>query len=162
MLRHKPNWNAFLNRMKQWRIQKGAQQAPPPPLKFDRLWVFFPIPFCIRMLQNRAQIARESMKKLLELPGPLSGPWTPAERDSGFALVMCVRAHNLLLPPPPPYENPGFAPVKGEWLKVNNEHNYISTDKHKSKSYMQRESLQIEWFIGIIGIAGLKSDFAWG
>ena len=36
------------------------------------------------MLKNGAQIALESIKKNLELPGPLSGPWTPAERDFGF------------------------------------------------------------------------------
>ena len=49
------------------------------------------------MLTNKAQIARESFKTTLELPGPLSGPWTPA------ALVMFMLVHNLLrLPPPPP------------------------------------------------------------
>ena len=52
------------------------------------------------MLKNRAQIAREGIKTTLELPGPLSGPWTPAENEFGFTLVMCVRAHNLLPPPP--------------------------------------------------------------
>ena len=53
------------------------------------------------MLKNKAQIARESIKTTLELPGPLSGPWTPAESEFGSALVMCVLAHNLLSPPPP-------------------------------------------------------------
>ena len=61
------------------------------------------------MLKNEAQIARESIKTTLELPGPLSGPWTPDVSEFGFALVMCVRAHNLLRPPPPPNENPGPA-----------------------------------------------------
>ena len=51
------------------------------------------------MLKNKAQIARESIKTTLELPGPLSGPWTPAESEFGSALVMCVRANNLLRPP---------------------------------------------------------------
>ena len=51
------------------------------------------------MLKNKAQIARESIKTNLELPGPLSGPWTPAECEFSFALVMCVRAHNMLRPP---------------------------------------------------------------
>ena len=51
------------------------------------------------MLKNKAQIARESIKTTLELPGPLSGSWTPAESEFGFALVMCVRAHNLLRAP---------------------------------------------------------------
>ena len=63
------------------------------------------------MLKNKAQIAREIIKTTLELPGPLSGPCTPAESKFGFALVMCLRAHNLLSPPPPPNENPGSAPV---------------------------------------------------
>ena len=31
------------------------------------------------MLKSKAQIALESIKTTLELPGPLSGPWTPAE-----------------------------------------------------------------------------------
>ena len=46
------------------------------------------------MLKNKAQIARESIKTTLELPGP----WTPAESEFGSALVMCVLAHNLLRP----------------------------------------------------------------
>ena len=44
----------------------GLQQAahsppPPPPILIDVLIdVCFPIPFCIRMLQNKAQIARDT------------------------------------------------------------------------------------------------------
>ena len=41
----------------------------------------------------------------------LSGPWTLAESEFGSALIMCVRAHNLLRPPPPPHKNPGSAPA---------------------------------------------------
>ena len=52
------------------------------------------------MLKNKAQIAREGIKTTLELPGPLSGPLTPAESEFGSVLVMCVLAHNLLRPPP--------------------------------------------------------------
>ena len=37
------------------------------------------------MLRNKAQIARETIKTTLELPGPLSGPWTPAESEFGYA-----------------------------------------------------------------------------
>ena len=51
-------------------------------------------------LESKTQIARESIKTTLELQGPLSGPWTPAESEFGSALVMCVPAHNLLRPPP--------------------------------------------------------------
>ena len=53
------------------------------------------------MLKNKAQIARESIKTTTELPGPLSGPWTPAESEFGSALVMYVMAHSLSRPPPP-------------------------------------------------------------
>ena len=78
----------------------GGATGVPPPLKLDQLCVCF----FIRMLGNKAQsqIARESIKTTRELPGPLSGPWTPAEREFGPALVMFLRAHNLLPPPPPP------------------------------------------------------------
>ena len=51
------------------------------------------------MLQNKAQIVRESIKTTLELPGPISGPWTPTESEFGSALVMCVRAHNYFRAP---------------------------------------------------------------
>ena len=57
------------------------------------------------MLKYKAQIARESINTTLELPGPLSGPWNPAESKFDSALVMCVRAHNLLRPPPPKKES---------------------------------------------------------
>ena len=63
------------------------------------------------MLKNEAQIAGESIKTTLELPGPLSGPWTPAESELSFALVMCMLAHNLLAPPPLS-ENPGSPPPR--------------------------------------------------
>ena len=53
------------------------------------------------MIKNKAQIARETIKTTLELPGPLSGSWTPAEREFTSALVMCVLAYNILRPPPP-------------------------------------------------------------
>ena len=47
----------------------------------------------------------------LELPGPLSGPGPmPKVSSVIFALVMCVRAHNLLLPPKKINENPASAP----------------------------------------------------
>ena len=67
------------------------------------------------MLKNKVQIARESIKTtldMLELPGPLSGQWTPTESEFGSALVMCVRAHNRM----PPNENPGSAPDIGRLL----------------------------------------------
>ena len=88
---------------------RGAPQAPPPPLKLNQLW-FFNQFFFIRMLENKARIARESIKITLELPGPLSGPWTLAESEFGSALVMCVLAQNLLPPPPPP-------PIWKSWIR---------------------------------------------
>ena len=48
----------------------------------------------IRMLKNEAQIASENSKTTLEFPTNL------AKSELGSALVMCVRAHNLLRPPP--------------------------------------------------------------
>ena len=47
---------------------EGAQQAPPPP----KMWstAYFSIPFCIRMLKNKAQIARESIKNPESFQGP--------------------------------------------------------------------------------------------
>ena len=85
----------------------GARGARP--LKFNRLR-FFKIKSFIRMLKFKAQIERESIKTILQIPVPLSGPWAPAESEFGFALVMCVRAHNLLRTHAPP-ENPGSAPT---------------------------------------------------
>ena len=90
----------MLQYIMQWRIQGGGgQQAPPPPPPKIGSTMFLSN-FFIRMLKNKAQIARETIKTTLELPGPLSGPWTPAESELGFALVMCMRAHNILHPPP--------------------------------------------------------------
>ena len=51
----------------------GGNKHAPPPLKFDGLWVFPPILYQ-NAKKNKAQIARESIKKTLQLPGPLSGP----------------------------------------------------------------------------------------
>ena len=56
----------------QWRFQVGAQQTPPSPYLSSTM--FFCILFCIRMLQYKAQIARESI-------------WNPG----------------AFWPPPPPY-----------------------------------------------------------
>ena len=92
----------FINTyLKQWRIQGGRLWGRNRhPLKLDQLVFLSPLSF-IRMLKNKAQLARESIKTTLELPGPLSGPcMAPAESEFGSALVMCVRAHNLLRPPP--------------------------------------------------------------
>ena len=70
----------------------GATSACTPPPPFFFYWLSFLIPFCIRMLKNKAQVAQESIK-------------TPRALDP--ALVMWVCAHDPLRPPPPPpHENP--------------------------------------------------------
>ena len=68
-------------------------RSPPPPPTFV---------FCMGMLQNKAQIARESIKnpEIFQGPGPRGRKGLP----SGFALVIILR---------PPSENPGFAPRGG-------------------------------------------------
>ena len=53
------------------------------------------------MLKNKAQIAQESIKTTLELPGPLSGPWTPAKCEFGSALVFVHAGTQSFAPPPP-------------------------------------------------------------
>ena len=85
----------------------GATGAPPPKIGST---LFFVIQFFIRILKNKAQIARESIKTTLELPGPLSGPWTHAESEFGSALVMCLRSQIFCALPL--NENPGSAPAQ--------------------------------------------------
>ena len=53
------------------------------------------------MLKNKAQIARESIKKPQELPGPLSGPWTPAVSEFFGLRIRDVRVSTYFAPPPP-------------------------------------------------------------
>ena len=78
----------------QWRIQGGGgATGARAPLKLDQQYFVIHF-FKIRMLKNKAQIARESIKTTLELRA-----WTPAESEFGSALVMCMLAHNLLRPP---------------------------------------------------------------
>ena len=49
----------------------GATDAPPPPQKKKLIdYLFFLIPFCIRMLKYKAQIARESIKNPESFLGP--------------------------------------------------------------------------------------------
>ena len=51
----------------------GGGATGARPLKFGRLIFFSLDPFCIRMLKNRAKIARESIKtpRASRAPGPL-------------------------------------------------------------------------------------------
>ena len=63
----------------QWRIQTGAQQVRAPS-KFWSTMCFF-IQFCIKMFQKKARLVWESILETLQLPAPLSGPWTPAVRE---------------------------------------------------------------------------------
>ena len=57
--------------------------ARHPPLKLDQLCFLINFFLNIRIRKNKAQIARESIKTTLALPGP----WTPAESEFGYALV---------------------------------------------------------------------------
>ena len=77
---------------------RGRNRRVPPPPQFLSTMFFnhFFLPECKK--KKKTQIARESNKTTLELPGPLSGPWTLAESEFGSALVMCVLAHHLLRP----------------------------------------------------------------
>ena len=77
-----------------WSKGGGGRNRRAPPKIGSTFWY----PIFIRMLKNKAQIAWESIKTTLELPGP----WPPAESEFGSALVMCVLAHNPPTPPPPP------------------------------------------------------------
>ena len=63
-------------------------------------------------LKIRLRLPKRPLKQNLELPGPLSGPWTPAESEFGSALVMCVRAHHFLRPPPPKWKSWICLPLK--------------------------------------------------
>ena len=58
-------------------------------------------------------MAQENIETTVELPGPLSWPWTPAKSEFGSALIMCVQTHDLLCPL---NENPGSAPVKQQFM----------------------------------------------
>ena len=69
-----------------WSKGGGGRNRRAPP----KIGSTFLYPIFIRMLKNKAQIAWESIKTTLELPGP----WPPAESEFGSALVMCVLAHN--------------------------------------------------------------------
>ena len=56
--------------IRQWRIQRGRNSAP-----YKIGWNMFLIPISfIRMFNNKAQIAQETIKTTLEFPGPLSEP----------------------------------------------------------------------------------------
>ena len=70
-------WKAVRQIMKQNPAgdPEGGATGARPPLKLNQL--FFKSSFVSECLKNKALIARESIKATLQLPGPLSGPWTP-------------------------------------------------------------------------------------
>ena len=84
--------------------------------------------FFIRMLKNKAQIARESIKTTLELP------WTSAESEFSSVLVMCVQVHvhHICAPPkkkmkildPPLYWRPNDAKTKCNSLSKEENETY--------------------------------------
>ena len=71
---HEQAWNSGGSR--------GGATGFPPPKIWSTVCVFS-IPFCIRMLQNMAQIARESMKKTYSFQGPWAAP-DPRQKGLGF------------------------------------------------------------------------------
>ena len=75
---------------KQWWIQRGGGggSSSAPPSKFWSSLFLFKIPFCIRMLKNKAQKALESIK-------------TP-RACSALNRALNIRAHNLLRAHNPP------------------------------------------------------------
>ena len=77
---------------------EGAPVSPPPPPFFINCDLFHPILY--QNAWNKAQIARENIKKPPELPGSLKRALDPCRKDFWLqALVKCVRSHNLLRPP---------------------------------------------------------------
>ena len=76
---------------------RGGRNRGAPPLNYNRLCLC--IPLCIRMLCNKAQIARERASKTLQLPGPM----TPVIKGNRGLDVR----HNLLRPLY--FKNPGSA-----------------------------------------------------
>ena len=68
-------------------IRPMTQRCNKRPPKFDRLLLFF-----TRMLKNKAHIARESIKKNQELPGPLSG-----SLEGGIKYFMGCLVHRELV-----------------------------------------------------------------
>ena len=57
----------------------GATGACPPKIGSTMCCCFSIL--LLECLKDKAQIARESIKTALKLPGPLGRPWTPAERE---------------------------------------------------------------------------------
>ena len=55
------------------------------------------------MLKNKAQIAQKSFKTTPELPGPLSGPWSPCR--IGVQFRTCACGHIIFCAPPPPMKS---------------------------------------------------------
>ena len=65
---------------------RGGVIGPPPKIWSTIDYVFSP--FCIRMLTNKAQIAREKESiKPRELRGPLSRPWTPVVHSKNYLVI---------------------------------------------------------------------------
>ena len=75
----------------------GCNRPPPPPPKKNNIInCFLFIPFCIRMLKNKAQMAQESIKHPKSLRALESSRKGLRAQD--------VRAHTSFAPPPPPSE----------------------------------------------------------
>ena len=79
----------------------GRNRRPPPPPKIGSTVIFL-LPILYQNAENGAQIALESIKNP-RASRALKRALDPVPKGtSDFALVMCVRACNILRPPPPP------------------------------------------------------------
>ena len=85
-----PRTGNIAPRKKRDGTQTRAQQAPPPPQIGSTMFFIY---FFLRMLKNKAEIARESIKTTLELPRPLSGPCRPGPLPGKF--IVRFRACNV-------------------------------------------------------------------
>ena len=79
----------------QWRIQAGAQQAHAPSK--CRSNMFYVIPFCIRMFQNKTRHERAS--KTQELLGPFSEPRRYFLETGPDPIAMVIRVELFTIKP---------------------------------------------------------------
>ena len=71
---------ALSSKKMQWRIEMGAQQAHASSKCWSTM-IFFLLQFYIRMLQNKSQIAWESIENLRASSAYKRALWTPVELE---------------------------------------------------------------------------------
>ena len=102
----------------------GAQQAPLPLKLISTMGFFIPILYQDAK-KKKAQIARESSQNPSRA---LKCALDPGVGTSGFALLMCVRAWQILAcgPPPPPMKILDPPLCSGAWLHHDNYGVYVA------------------------------------